>query len=72
MSSWLSDFEALIKMYPKFKLNFFERSISKQITKIVHSNASFGGYCDILIQKFEGNFAFLVNIYFITSCNISG
>ncbi len=78
-SSWLFRSKASIKMYPKFKLNFSENSISKWITKIVHSSAFFVKYCGILTGGFEGNSAFLVSTYSIfyfyilfTICDILG
>lgn len=63
--SWLSGPKALVKMYPKFKLNFSKRSISKWIIKIVHNSAFFVRYYGVLIGGFESDSTFLVNIHFI-------
>lgn len=64
-SSWLFWSKVLVRIYPKLRLNFAKRCISKRKTKIMHGNVSFGRYYGVLMRGYKGNSVFLVSTHSI-------
>lgn len=65
-SSWLFWSKVLVRIYPKLRLNFSKRCISKRKTKIIHGNMSFGRYYGVLMRRYKGDPILLVSTHSIS------
>lgn len=65
MLFWSFGSKTFVKKYLKFKVNFFERFVSKYIAKIICGSVSYIKYDGIWIRRFKNNSTILVSNYFI-------